>query len=454
MAHYSLQKLFLFLVLIWPFLSGCTLPTPPPSPTPWPTATTVSIALNPSATTEAIATSTPRSTTTPTATVTPVPTRATLLPPATPEPVLITVWENLPPGQAEQFAAEIAVFHEQFPQYWVEQRSYTNPEEFLAAVVSGQAQFDIVLASPGLLGGLWVADQLAPMSDLFPPSFLDSFVAVAVSGAMAEGQLWGLPETTGFQLMLFYNRSMVDTPPQTISELEEMANELAQDDEAGLVMNSYDPLWLIPWLAYYDGWLADEQGEPALNTPAMVEALTLYSGWFTELAPLTTYDEAFEQFVAGKAAMLISGDWTVPQLNAAGYMDWGVAVLPAFDDNQPVPLVLSTYWAVGRDTNQQQAVAAATFLEFVTQPQRQLTQTAKFGTIPGRREALDDPLIVTDSIRRINVRQLQTGRMLPLGVSANLILDAMRDPLRQVIDGSMTPEEAAAQMQMNLTPEN
>jgi ABC-type glycerol-3-phosphate transport system substrate-binding protein len=449
MAHYPLVRLLFFLALMWPVLGGCTPPTPPPSPTPWPTTTDVGLAAATPTPEPATATHTPYPT--PTATFTVTPTRPPLLDTAGPEPVVITVWENLPPAQSAQLAVDIDTFQEQFAQYRVEQRSYTDSDAFLAAVVSGQTGFDIVLASPELLGGLWLADKLVPMSDLFPPSFLDSFAAVVASGATAEGQLWGLPETAGFQLMLFYNRALVDTPPATIEEMVAFSDTVREDGRTGLVMNSYDPLWLIPWLSFFDGWVADDQRELTLNSPAMPLTIELYTGWFPEVSPLTTYDEALTQFVAGEAAMLISGDWTGAQLNNVGQVDWGVAMLPRSEDIAPVPLVLSTYWAVGRDANRERAVAVATFLEFITQPQRQLTRTAKFGTLPGRREALDDPLIVTDAIRRVSAGQLRAGRMLPLGVSTNLVLDSMREPLRQVLDGSLTAEEAAEQMQTNAT---
>jgi hypothetical protein len=42
--------------------------------------------------------------------------------------------------------------------------------------------------------------------------------------------------------------------------------------------------------------------------------------------------------------------------------------------------------------------------------------------------------------------------MLPLGVSPNLILDALRLPLQQVIDGAISPADGAAQVQTNLAP--
>jgi ABC-type glycerol-3-phosphate transport system substrate-binding protein len=87
------------------------------------------------------------------------------------------------------------------------------------------------------------------------------------------------------------------------------------------------------------------------------------------------------------------------------------------------------------------------FLNFVTAPQRQLAWTARFGALPTRLEALKDLAIQSDPALRVSAQQMQAGRGLLLGVDANQLLDAMREPLRAVLEGDMVPEEAARAMQ-------
>jgi hypothetical protein len=69
--------------------------------------------------------------------------------------------------------------------------------------------------------------------------------------------------------------------------------------------------------------------------------------------------------------------------------------------------------------------------------------------LPTRREALDDPLIVNDSALRLSAEQMLAGRTVPLGVNADALLNAMREPLRQALSGELTPEQAAEMMQEN-----
>jgi ABC-type glycerol-3-phosphate transport system substrate-binding protein len=189
----------------------------------------------------------------------------------------------------------------------------------------------------------------------------------------------------------------------------------------------------------------------------MQQALALYLGWQqgdNSLAPLATYDEVRAQFLAGKLALVIDGEWAIGELGRAANINWGVAPLPSVveegENLAAAPLVLARYWAVSRKASGDRALAAATFLEFVTRPERQLDRAVHFGLLPTRREALDDPLIVNDSALRLSSEQLLAGRTVPLGVNADALLNAMREPLRQALEGKLTPEEAAEMMQANV----
>jgi maltose-binding protein MalE len=175
------------------------------------------------------------------------------------------------------------------------------------------------------------------------------------------------------------------------------------------------------------------------------------------IAPLETYEEVRSQFLEGDVAMMIDGEWAIFELSQTDTIDWGVASLPNVsldEESQPAaPLVLARYWGVSRSVSGDQALAAATFLEFITRPERQLAWTSQFGLLPTGRQALDDPLITNDPALKISARQMQSGRMVPLGTNANAILNQMRDPLRQAIDGELTPSEAAELMQHSMSGE-
>ena len=431
----QLQLLFLTGLLV--LLASCVPPTPPPSPTPWPTDTPT-----PDTTTTPAALATSRPTATRSATPTP-----------TPAAVTIRVWESLPEAQAARLAEDVAAFQTEFPQFQVDLQHYDSSEDFMTSLTAGQLEFDLVLAAPPLLGNLWATERVAPLADYFPPSFLDAFAGATLAGAGRDDQLWGLPDTTGFHLLLFYNRALIDAPPGSTADMVDLAEPLTEDGQWGLGLNSYDPIWLLPWLGAMGGWLTDDIGEPALDPAALEAALEFYLDWHDQnkgIAPRQTYETMRQAFLEGKTAMVIDGEWAISELSQVENFDWGLARLPDVEGQPATPLILGRYWAINPTVTGDRALAVTAFLEHVTEPERQLAWTAQFGLLPTRREALDDPQITHDPLLRVDAAQMLAGRSVPLGVNVNTLLDAMRDPLRAALDGEMTAQEAAKAMAANL----
>ncbi len=428
-TRYSLPFLFrLTLILL---LTGACAPVTPPPPPPTRTPTPIPA---PS----------------PTPTLLPLPTAT-----PTPAPARLVLWENLPPAQAGALADDVATFEAAYPNYVIEVQHYDDAQALVEAIASDAVEFHLALGDASLAGALQARSALHPLDEQFPPEFLESFASPALTGVTRDGRLWGLPDTAGLHLLLFYNRDLIAVPPSNTEDMYTIAESFTGDGRWGLAMNSYDPLWVVPWLWAYGGWLTDSDGNPTLDIPPMVNALTLYLSWhgrLTGVAPVATYVQARELFTSGQAAMLIDGEWAIGELSQAGGVNWAVAPLPVVGETkQPAaPLVAGRYWLMKEGLPATERDAAVAFLSFVTTPRRQLAWTARFGLLPTRLEALEDPAIQTDPLLRISARQMQAGRGLLLGVDANRIFDAMRGPLRAVLDGDMVPEEAAQAMQAAL----
>lgn len=360
----------------------------------------------------------------------------------------LTLWESLPPAQQVQLATDIAAFQQDNPTVKITIQHYDDPSALVDGIVNGRVDFDLILGVGNTLSPLQQAGLLQPMDAFFPPSFLDAFAGSTLAGITAEGQVWGLPDTAGFHLLLFYNRKLLASPPANIAALESAA-AVASTGTAGLVMNTADPLWVLPWMGGNDGGLVDDAGAPRLDSPAMVVALGVYA----RLVAITgdvpqTYAEARQKFLDGQAMMLIDGDWMLPTLRQSPDLPWAVAKLPATDGGLAAsPLVLARYWAVGAQTSGRRAEAAIQLLEYLVSAERQLTWATQFDAMPTRRDALNAPQLLTDATLRADAAQLQTGQSLPLGVDANHILDAMRRPLADFLMGKIDAKTTASQMQ-------
>ena len=427
----KLIRFISYLVLVSLLGVACAPITPPPPPTLAPTPL-------------------PTLPLPPTATLLPLPTATS--PPAA---ARLVVWESLPPAQADALAADVTAFEAAYPNYTVEVQHYDDTPTLAEAIAGETVDFHLALGDASLVSQLQAQGRLQALDEAFPPEFLESFVSPALTGATRDGHVWGLPDTAGLHLLLFYNRDLIATPPASTEELYTVAETFTGEGRWGLALNSYDPLWVAPWLWAYGGWLTDSQGNPTLDIPPMANALTLYLGWqgrLTGVAPVATYVEARRLFAGGQAAMLIDGEWAIGELRQAGGLNWGIAPLPVVGaTKQPsAPLVVGRYWLMNQQLPAAERKAAVDFLSFVTTSGRQLAWTAQFGLLPTRREALEDPAIQNDPVLRVSAQQMQAGRGLVLGADANRIFDAMREPLRAVLNGDMSPEQAARAMQAAL----
>lgn len=397
---------------------------------------------------------------TPTPTLIALPTD-TPLPTATPSPVpsptpqtpRLVVWEDYPPAQQAQFATEIITFQRENPAVQMIVQHYDDPAALVDGILHGRVAFDVVLGAASTIAPLQEAGLLQPMDAVFPENFTDEFAPVALAGASRDGDVWALPDTVGFHLLLFYNTDVLGAPPKTLSTLIETAENLSDGEQIGLVMNIADPLWVLPWVSAYGDWVVDDRRQISLNTPAMVSALETHARLVAaaknrrDASPLT-YTDARQQFLNGNAALLIDGDWMIEQLPANGSLRWAVASLPKTEDGgQPASLVLGRYWAVAATTDTRRKIAASQFLQFVTDPARQLKWMAQFGALPTCHKALTAPDVLTNAVWRVSAAEMQAGRGVPLGVDANRILDAMRQPLSDFLGGKIDAETAAARMQ-------
>jgi ABC-type glycerol-3-phosphate transport system substrate-binding protein len=223
-------------------------------------------------------------------------------------------------------------------------------------------------------------------------------------------------------------------------------------------MNYRDPLWLVPWLSGFGGWLADEEGQPTLDTAAMVEALRFLHDLKFEygvLPPQADYDLADGLFREGKAAMLVSGHWALAGYQEIKDLEWGVAPLPTVIETglTPSPLVAGQYFVIGSDVSEQKLEAVQLLVEYMTSSQRQLewkrrnSAVRQFDALPTNKEALDDESVHNDPLWQVSVAQMLAGRGASLGSNPTMLLEAMREPLEAVMADQMTPTEAARQMQ-------
>jgi arabinogalactan oligomer/maltooligosaccharide transport system substrate-binding protein len=372
--------------------------------------------------------------------------------PRAPEPSHLVLWEGFDPAQGEWLKREITTFQEANPSITVEILHYASGEELIERARRGEADFDLALGHAALVESLWAEGLIRPVGDVFEGNFLDGFAQPSVEGVSRGDEIWGVPFSAGLHLLLYYNRELVEEPPQDTAILIAMAQELTSGERYGLAMNYRDPLWLVPWLSGFGGWLVDEDGQPTLDTAAMVEALRFLHDLKFEygvLPPEADYDLADGLFREGKAALLVNGHWALADYQGMEDLEWGVALLPTVTETglAPSPLVMGQYLVIGSVVSEQKLEALRLLAEYMTSSQRQLEWMRQSDTLPTNKAVLDDESIPSDPLWKVSVAQLLAGRGASLGSNPTTLLEAMREPLEAVMANQMTPTEAAQQMQ-------
>lgn len=297
-------------------------------------------------------------------------------------------------------------------------------------------------------GPFTVADLIQPVQDMYDA---DDFV----EPLELAGDYWGVPISSGNHLMLMYNRSLISEPPANTDELISMSQDVmaGNEDVYGIVYNSLEAFWLVPWLGGFGGQVFAEDGvTPNLNTDAMVNTLQfLYDlehthGIVPEGSDYSTIDTLFQE---GRAAMAINGDWAINQYRNALGDDFGVAPIPMVSSTgqMPAPYTSGKYFMVAAGVEGEQLALIQDFITFATSEEQQLRLVEEVGVLPARLSVLDNPIVTDDPLLTASAEQMTYGVPMPSVVEMRAIWDAIGTEQNLVLGEDKDPAAAASDMQ-------
>jgi len=318
-------------------------------------------------------------------------------------------------------------------------------EDFQTASLAGEPP-ELLWTVNDHAGPFTAAGLIQPVDNLYDKNkFVESVVM--------EGKTWAVPISSGNHLMLLYNKSLVQKPPETTDELIEMGKQLTKGDTYGLVYNQIEPFWLVPWLGGFGGKVfADDGVTPTLNTPEMVNTLQfLYDLKFKHkiVPPESDYGTMDTLFKEGKAAMIINGDWSLGDYASILKDKLGVAKLPKVSQTGKyhAPCTSGKYFMIAEDVTGAQLTAVKKFMDFVTSEDVQQRMLKTFKRLPALLTVLKSPEITSDPILKGSSEQLAYGTPMPSVVEMRANWDAMKPEMNAVLAGSKTPKDAALAMQ-------
>jgi multiple sugar transport system substrate-binding protein len=230
------------------------------------------------------------------------------------------------------------------------------------------------------------AGALVPLGDFGINA--DGYAPGPVSAATYDGQLYGLQPGAN-TLAIFYHKDVLAKagvqPPKTWAELKTAAKKLTSGKQYGFAFNAtadYEGAWQFLPPMWTNGG-----DETDLKSPQVAEALQLWKdlvddGSVSKSAVNWKQSDVNDQFIAGKAAMMLNGPWQIPSLQKAK-VNFGVVPFPINKPDQTSIAPLGgEAWTVPETGNDAKKAKAAELVKCMNTDDNQMLRAKQGGLVP------------------------------------------------------------------------
>jgi multiple sugar transport system substrate-binding protein len=293
------------------------------------------------------------------------------------------------------------------------------------------------------------AGALAPLGDFGLNA--DGYAPGPVSAATYDGQLYGLQPGAN-TLAIFYHKDVLAKagvqPPKTWADLKTAAKKLTSGKQYGFAFNAtadYEGAWQFLPPMWTNGG-----DETDLKSPQVAEALQFWKdlvddGSVSKSVVNWKQSDVNDQFIAGKAAMMLNGPWQIPALQKAK-ADFGVVPFPINKPDQTSIAPLGgEAWTVPETGNKAKMAKAAELVKCMNTDENQMLRAKQGGLVPTKpalyeQYKTDVPSMAgfTDAVANARARTGKLGPKWP--DTAKVIYTGMQ----LVLTGQAAPADAMA----------
>ena len=265
-----------------------------------------------------------------------------------------------------------------------------------------------------------------------------------------QGQLYGLPVGNN-DLALYYNKAMLKkahvSPPRTWAQLLTVAKKLSHGSTYGFVFSApsnEQATWQFAPFLWSNGGTYQQ-----FDSKASIQALSLWTnlvkeGGASKSVVNFSQTDVYNEFAAGRAAMMEMGPWMIPSLKST-HISYGVVPLPTPKAGEwPQSPIGGEAWTVTTDGSSVQQKAALTFIKWVQQKSVLVKFDENFGYIPAYIPAMKE-FVKENPQYSVFSKQLQHSKALFTGLKDQLpnVSTAAATAIQQALTGSATPAQAA-----------
>jgi multiple sugar transport system substrate-binding protein len=306
--------------------------------------------------------------------------------------------------------------------------------------------------------------EMVPLSGFKGFSTAGYYPAVIDEG-LSSGKYYSYPVGAN-SVALMYNISMLKaahiTPPTTWAQLVTDAKALTTSQHYGIGLTceaaedttwQWEPFFWSNGGSFNFSTIGGTQGVQALSlwkelvTDGSASKACL--GW--SQTPSVT-----DQFLAGKAAMMVNGPWNFSDLNAKGWYygkQFGIVPVPTRVAGQHVVVPLGGEdWMISDSGSRAEQQAAFEYLNGMQTPSEELTFAKQFGYMPGKEAVAKTYLAQAGPEWSVYINQTLYAhpRTLGLGVKYPKVSLAVWTAIQAALSGSASVQSALSTAQASI----
>jgi raffinose/stachyose/melibiose transport system substrate-binding protein len=368
----------------------------------------------------------------------------------------------------ERAVIEILVdgFQEKYPKYTLEREAV--PLEDQRSVIQTRLQSndppDVFQydTGPGFGGVLADAGLLRSLEDAYKQKGWKIY-DWAKQRATYDGTVYGVPSRVE-ELIVYYNKDLVPEVPQTVEDLQAIADDLKAQDIIPLAFGDQEQ-WPGGHMFSFgasnvlgrEGLDKILYGDGRWDTPEVVTAIDVIfrdfaeRGYYPEGVNAITYDDANALFFSGQAAMVPTGTWLVSTI-VESVQDFEVDFFPfpSIDGSSisPPAGVGAGLFVAKNAKNPEGAIA---FLDYLQQEETARQQAERLNIIPAH--PIDTGgLDASDLFRQVLEDLSDEGQAQSFGYNIDILTPAnfnevMFSGFQEVLNGTRSAQEQATALQ-------
>ncbi|MGO1629248.1 MAG: ABC transporter substrate-binding protein [Agrococcus casei] len=337
----------------------------------------------------------------------------------------ITFWSNHPGGSMDIEKDLIAAFEDETGITVEHVTAGANYEEvserFQTAQASGDVG-DVVVLSDATWFTNYLNGSLAPVDPLFEAIEADTgtYQEALYGDYLYEGSHYGAPYARSTPLFYYnaehYEAAGLDAAPETWEEVASHSQALT-DSDTGATPFAFPPqaeypAWTMSNLVWgHGGAWSDEWDFSSVSSPETVEALQFAQDAVNDDWATVVSGDPATDFSAGAVSQVVASTGSLSGILETADFEIGVGFLPLgpSGDNAVVPTGGAGLSIAAKSTPERQ-LAAAMFIDFVTNSENTATFSAGTGYLPVRTDVDMSDVYAETPVFEVAVNQLENAR--------------------------------------------